>query len=46
LHYVAKKQVKVVVVSKEPFSKEAWIVLKMERVFNILVFFADVLSCK
>jgi len=26
------------VVSREPLSKEAWIVLNMERVFNILVF--------
>ncbi len=27
-------------------TKQTWIVLKMERVFNILVFFVDVLSCK
>jgi len=34
----SKKQDEVVVVSREPLSKEAWIVLNMEKVFNILVF--------
>jgi hypothetical protein len=34
----SRKQVRVVVVLVEPLSKEAWVVLKMERVLNILVF--------
>jgi hypothetical protein len=32
----SKKQVRVVVVLAEPLSREAWIVLKMERILNIL----------
>lgn len=37
-HYCTWNNLKWLWVSKKPFSKEAWMVLKMERVINILVF--------